>query len=87
MNAGANVPGPILGIGEHGLLSASFFEATAPPVLGKILGLKDLKRAPGTSGYFNRFEETVHGAPEQWYVNARSDLVPWPESLVVEYHI
>ncbi|KAJ6567751.1 heme peroxidase [Mycena vulgaris] len=77
---------PILGIGEHGLLSADFFEATVPKVLGKILGLKDLKRAPGTSGKFNRFEENAHGVPQQCYVNARSDLVPWPESLVVAYN-
>jgi hypothetical protein len=33
------------------------------------------------------FVETVHGAPQQWYVNARSDLVPWPESLVVEVRL
>ncbi|KAJ7705297.1 heme peroxidase [Mycena rosella] len=77
---------PILGIGEHGLLSSRFFESTAPVVLGEILGLKDLKRAPGTSGKFNRFEATAHGAPQQWYTNARSDLVPWPESLVVAYN-
>jgi len=76
---------PILGIGEHGLLSAKFFEQTVPQVLGKILALKGLKRAPGTSGKFNRFEETTHGAPQQWYVNNRADLVPFPESLVVEY--
>ncbi|KAJ7678277.1 heme peroxidase [Mycena polygramma] len=87
MNAGPKTQNPILGIGEHGLLSSSFFESTVPPVLGKILGLKGLKRAPGTSGRFNRFIETTHGAPQQWYVNARSDLVPWPESMVVEYHV
>jgi len=33
---------------------------------------------------FPRFEETTHGTPQQWYVNNRADLVPWPESLVVE---
>ncbi|KAJ7182581.1 heme peroxidase [Mycena crocata] len=85
-NAGAAAQTPILGIGENGLLSASFFESTIPQVLGKILELRHLTRAPGTSGKFNRFVETAHGAPQQWYVNARSDLVPWPESLVVEYH-
>ncbi|KAK7052388.1 heme peroxidase [Favolaschia claudopus] len=84
-NTGADTSRPILGIGEFGLLSASFFESTAPQVLGKILGLKGLRRAPGTSGLFNRFVETTHGVPQQWYVNARSDLVPWPESLVVQY--
>jgi len=84
-NAGANAQSPILCTGEHGLLSAKFFESTVPQVLGKILGLKNLKRAPGTSGSFNRFVETTHGVSQQWYVNARSDLVPWPESLVVEY--
>ncbi|KAJ7740925.1 heme peroxidase [Mycena maculata] len=84
---------PILGIGENGLLSVNLFELTATQVLGKILALKHLKRAPGTSGKFNRFIETVHGAetahgaPQQWYVNARADLVPWPESLVVQYNL
>ncbi|KAF7368716.1 hypothetical protein MVEN_00196300 [Mycena venus] len=91
VNAGAGAENPILGIGEHGFFSAKFFESTTPHVLGKILGLKNLKRAPGTFGSFNKFEETVHGihgaAPQQWYVNSRSDLVPWPESLVVEYHV
>ncbi|KAJ7254701.1 heme peroxidase [Mycena haematopus] len=82
--AGANAQSPILSTGEHGLLSAQFFEPTASQVLGKILGLKNLKRGPKTSGRFNRFIETTHGAPQQWYVNARSDLVPWPESLIVE---
>ncbi|KAJ7126174.1 heme peroxidase [Mycena epipterygia] len=79
-------PIPLLGIPEHGLLSASLFEQTAPCVLGKILGLKGLQRGPGAPGKFNRFVETVHGAPQQWYINAHSDLVPWPESLVVEYN-
>ncbi|KAJ7915743.1 heme peroxidase [Mycena leptocephala] len=87
MNDGTNVQGLIPGIEEHGLLSASFFESTAPQVLGKILGLKNLKRAPGKSGYFNRFVETTHGVPLQWYVNTRSEIVPWPDSLVVEYHV
>ncbi|KAJ7083708.1 heme peroxidase [Mycena belliarum] len=77
---------PILGIGEHGLLSSTFFEATVPGVLGEILGLKELKRGPGASGQLNRFVETAHGAPQQWYTNARSQLVPWPESLVVSYN-
>jgi hypothetical protein len=31
-----------------------------------------------------RFVETTNGMPQQWYVNARSDLVPWPESLLVQ---
>ncbi|KAJ7049433.1 heme peroxidase [Mycena amicta] len=75
---------PILGIGQNGLLASQFFEATATKVLGHILGLKGLKRAPGTSGKFNRFVESVHGAPQQWYINARADLVPWPESLFVQ---
>ncbi|KAJ7768386.1 heme peroxidase [Mycena metata] len=87
MQAGASGRGPILGTGEHGLLSHDFFVSTAPQVLGKILGLKNLKRAPGTSGKFNKFVDTTHGAQQQWYVNARSDVVPWPESLVVEYHV
>ncbi|KAJ7472240.1 heme peroxidase [Mycena galericulata] len=85
-NAGANSLSPILGIGEHGLLSTNFFESTATQVLGRILALKNLKRAPGMSGKFNRFVETAHGAPQQWYVDARSNLVPWPESLVVQYN-
>ncbi|KAJ7040815.1 heme peroxidase [Mycena alexandri] len=87
MQAGASGRGPILGTGEHGLLSHDFFASTAPQVLGKILALKNLARAPGTSGRFNKFVDTTHGAQQQWYVNARSDLVPWPESLVVEYHV
>ncbi|KAJ7489461.1 heme peroxidase [Mycena latifolia] len=84
--AGVKNHSPILGTGEHGLLSANFFEATVPAVLGEILGLKDLKRGPGVSGKFNRFVEEAHGASQQWYTNARSDLVPWPESLVVAYN-
>ncbi|KAJ7176578.1 heme peroxidase [Mycena filopes] len=87
MQTGTDGQGPILGTGEHGLLSHAFFASTAPRVLGKILALKSLKRAPGTSGNFNKFVETTHGARQQWYVNARSDLVPWPESLVVQYHL
>ncbi|KAF7369153.1 hypothetical protein MVEN_00242500 [Mycena venus] len=85
MNAGAEARSPILGIEEHGLLAPKFFEATAPQVIGGILALKHLKRAPGLAGRFNRFVETAHEAPQQWYVNAHSDLVPWPQSLVVEY--
>ncbi|KAJ7232063.1 hypothetical protein C8J57DRAFT_1384032, partial [Mycena rebaudengoi] len=61
---------------------------TVPKVLGKILGLKNLKRAPGISGKFNRcvvirFVETVHGAPQQWYVKCALRSGPLPESLVV----
>ncbi|KAJ7206545.1 heme peroxidase [Mycena pura] len=87
-NASAkNMNNPIFGIGQLGLLEANFFDSTIPRVLGKILALKGLKRAPGRSGKFNRFVETVHGATQQWYLNSRSDVVPWPESLVVEFDV
>ncbi|KAJ6467001.1 heme peroxidase [Mycena sanguinolenta] len=85
-NVDATPQSAILSIGEHGLLSAQFFEPTIVQVIGKILGLKTLKRAPKSSGIFNKFIDTTHGAPQQSYVNARADLAPWPESLVVEYN-
>nr|GAT58858.1 predicted protein [Mycena chlorophos] len=81
----ANPQSPILGIGENGLLVSEFFETTAAQVLGQILALKGLRRAPKTSGQFNKFVADVHGVPQQWYVNAQSDLVPWPESLFVQF--
>ncbi|KAF7303748.1 hypothetical protein MIND_00604400 [Mycena indigotica] len=81
----ANPHSPILGIGENGLLASQFFEATAAQTIGHILGLKDLERAPGSSGKFNRFVESVHGAEQQWYVGAHSELIPWPESLFVQF--
>ncbi|KAJ7191786.1 heme peroxidase [Mycena pura] len=87
-NASAkNTNNPISGIGQLGLLEATFFNSTIPRVLGKILALKGLKRAPGGAGKFNRFVETVNGATQQWYFNSRSDVVPWPESLVVEFDV
>ncbi|KAJ7768506.1 heme peroxidase [Mycena metata] len=85
MQAAASGRGPILGTGEHGPLSHDFFTSTAPQVLGKILGLKNLARVPGPAGKFNKFVDTTHSAQQQWYVNARSDLVPWPDSLLVQY--
>ncbi|KAJ7925601.1 heme peroxidase [Mycena leptocephala] len=59
-------------------------ERTAPQVLAHIFGLKGLKRASGPSGRFRKFVETVDGAAQQWYMDARSNIMPWPESLVIE---
>ncbi|CAK5274234.1 unnamed protein product [Mycena citricolor] len=86
-DASAGMEKPLLGIGEHGLVSAPFFESTVPRVVSEILRLKDLKRAPGTSGVLNRFTESVHGAAQQWYIDSKSDVVPFPQSLVVEYSV
>lgn len=44
----------ILGLGEHGLVSLKFFESTVPTILGTILGLKNISRAPERSGRLAR---------------------------------
>uniref|UniRef100_A0A7G1PUP4 Dioxygenase n=1 Tax=Tricholoma matsutake TaxID=40145 RepID=A0A7G1PUP4_TRIMT len=75
----------IFGFGEYGLLSAQFFESTAPTILGTVLGLKNLKRAPGQSGRFARFTEELHGSPQQWYINMQGKTTPFPDSLVVQF--
>jgi len=75
----------IFGLGDYGLLSAPFFESTVPAIVGIILGLKNLKRAPGRSGNFSVFKEELHGCPRQWYINLQGETTPFPDSLVVQF--
>ncbi|KAF5356621.1 hypothetical protein D9758_008203 [Tetrapyrgos nigripes] len=78
----------ILGVGEFGLMSSSFFDAVTPQVIQTILSLPHLRRAPGQSGKFNRFTEktyTLNGAPQQIYIDTVGALRPFPDSLIIQY--
>jgi len=77
----------IMGVGEHGMLSSPFWESIAPVILGEIFAVRDLGHAPGASGQFNRFTENWHGCPVQQYVSVEGKVIPWPDSLVVQYAI
>jgi len=81
-------PYGLLGVGQHGLLSARFFESTITPVLGAIFRLPHLKRADRESGKFNEFtQKSHHGVTERLYINSRGEVTPWPPSLVVQYTV
>ncbi|KAF7324770.1 hypothetical protein MKEN_00518800 [Mycena kentingensis (nom. inval.)] len=71
--------------GPSGILETALFENTAAQTLGEILTLSGLKRAPGTSGKLNRFVELVNGDEQHLYVNSRSEVVPFPQSLFVQF--
>jgi len=75
----------LLGLGEHGLLSSTFFESTVPTILGTLLGLKNIRRAAGDSGKLAKFTEKWHGSPRQLYINTKGDVTPFPDSLFVEF--
>ncbi|KAF8880494.1 heme peroxidase [Infundibulicybe gibba] len=53
----------VLGVGENGMLSDKFFESVVPPILGAILGLKNLKRGPGESGKLDKYVSTQLNTP------------------------
>ncbi|KAF5381614.1 hypothetical protein D9615_005503 [Tricholomella constricta] len=75
----------LFGLGEHGLLSSSFFESTVPAILGILLGLKNIRRAPGESGKLAKHTEEWHGSPRCLYTNRKGKLTPFPDSLTVQY--
>lgn len=72
-------------IGDFGLLSPVFFDATVPVILGKILSLKNLKPAPGKSGTLLSFKENWNGTPSTQYINTEGIVGPFPDSLLVQF--
>ncbi|KAH8108998.1 heme peroxidase [Phellopilus nigrolimitatus] len=76
----------ILGLEDYGLTNSEFFKATVPRVLRSIFKLKNLQRAPGLSGTLNRIVETKNGCPELEYVNSKSQITPFPVSMLVQVH-
>ncbi|KAF8154674.1 heme peroxidase [Crassisporium funariophilum] len=75
----------IMALGEHGLLTSKFFEATVPAILGSILSMKGLRRGPGQSGSFTRFKEECLGTQVTQYISLQGLVTPWPDSLIVQY--
>lgn len=57
---------------------------TVPPVLAAIFKLADLKRAPGESGKFTKFEEDWNATQRTLYASQRGLVTPWPESLIIQ---
>lgn len=66
------------------IFSTGLFEALLAQVTGPIFGLKNLRRAPGNSGRFNRVITTESGVKEHRFVDGKGRLLPYPTSLVVE---
>ncbi|THH03822.1 hypothetical protein EW145_g5979 [Phellinidium pouzarii] len=77
----------ILGLEDYGLTSSKFFEATVPRVLRAIFMLKNIQRAPGLSGTLSRIVETKNGCPEVQYLDLKSQITPFPVSMLLQYEI
>ncbi|KAG6878460.1 hypothetical protein C0993_006300 [Termitomyces sp. T159_Od127] len=75
----------LLGI-ESGLLSPSFFESTAPIIVGTVLGLKEIKRATGSCGRLSQFKEECNGIMRQLYIDQEGKVTPFPPSLKINYN-
>lgn len=72
---------PILGLPDYGLLSGPFFDAVVPRILYEILSL------PGVAltGKFNRFIDMQQGCTTQMYLSANGKIIPWPDSLTIQF--
>jgi len=75
----------IMAFEHQGILSPAFLEVVAPPILKAIFSLPTLQRGPGQSGHLTRFQEQWDHGSRQQYINGRGRVVPWPDSLVIQY--
>ncbi|KAF9809341.1 hypothetical protein IEO21_07443 [Rhodonia placenta] len=69
---------------DFGLLDHRFLAKTAFTVLRTIFALKDLKRAPGSSGSLNRFADDTNGELRPVYLTSQGSVTPWPVSMLVQ---
>ncbi|KAK0204782.1 heme peroxidase [Desarmillaria ectypa] len=72
---------PALGLADYGLLSVPFFDAVVPRILYEILSLPGI----ALKGKFKRFTETQQGCTTQMYLNANGKVIPWPDSLTIQF--
>ncbi|TFK65973.1 heme peroxidase [Pluteus cervinus] len=75
----AEQAGVIALLDAGGLLSSSLFQTIAPQVLKIVFSLPNLSRGPG------QFQEHWQQIPIQRYINSRGKIVPWPDSLIIQY--
>ncbi|EJD08383.1 heme peroxidase [Fomitiporia mediterranea MF3/22] len=83
-----HLPGQaLLGLEEYGLTNSTFFESIVPRVLRAIFTLKNVQRATGPMGTLNRIVETERGCPEVEYLDEKSEITPFPVSMVIQYEV
>ncbi|KAH8809674.1 hypothetical protein DL96DRAFT_1628781, partial [Flagelloscypha sp. PMI_526] len=75
-------------VSQYGLMSPDLFAKLCPKILGPILALPLLGRAPSTSGHFTAFVQSErkkdYGA-ETLYLSSEGAVTPFPESLVIQF--
>lgn len=74
-----------LGFGMHGLTLPELFEAIAPRIVGTVLSLPGIRRAPGEAGQFNKYTEEYRGIPLRQYITYEGQTSPFPDSLTIQY--
>jgi hypothetical protein len=74
-----------LGWPEHSLFGTKLFEAMVAQISGPVFGLKNVRRAPGNSGVFDRVPNEECGVSEHRFVNSKGELLSYPTSLIVEF--
>ncbi|EJU01027.1 linoleate diol synthase [Dacryopinax primogenitus] len=83
INGSMAVANPLNSI--EGLMSEKIFDKTAPVVLRSIFSLRNVRRAPGQSGFLPMFTQTVLDQPQTFFINNESGLSPWPTRLMIQY--
>ncbi|KAK0469796.1 heme peroxidase [Desarmillaria tabescens] len=74
---------PVLGLADYGLLSAPFFDAVAPRILYEILSLPGITLKKGFKRHV--FTEIHQGCTTQMYLSEDGKVIPWPDSLTVQF--
>ncbi|KZP00813.1 heme peroxidase [Calocera viscosa TUFC12733] len=69
----------------EGLMNEKIFDKTSAVILRQIFNLRNVHRAPGTSGILPKFEQLVMGQPQTFFINNLSGLTPWPTGLMLQY--
>ncbi|KZT61366.1 heme peroxidase [Calocera cornea HHB12733] len=69
----------------EGLMTETIFDKTSPVILRQIFNLRNLRRAPGTSGVLPMFTQTIRDQPQTWFIDNKSNLSPWPTGLMLQY--
>ncbi|KZS87971.1 heme peroxidase [Sistotremastrum niveocremeum HHB9708] len=74
------------GLGPHTCLGASFTTETMPEVLRAVFSLPNVRRAPGSKGKIQRFDEVLEGNTlAGMFMDDKGGVRPWPVSMVLEY--
>jgi cytochrome P450 len=83
----ASQPSPIIGDPLTKCLGDDFMFKSIASVMKVIFGLKNVRRAPGSSGALRRYAREINGTKQWFYLDGEQNLTSWPTSTLIQYDV